>query len=130
MKVLDLSNCNKSEKSNICGYIVDHNIKYKNAPYNDEQIIISNFSALKIKKIKAFRSEVFDIKPLTYDLYFDADNEINRDYLDWAKSYKECKDYIDKYNGTDEKYFKDYRGGYVAIYCNELADIVYETKIK
>ena len=130
MKVLDLTNCNKAEKLNICGYIVDNNIKYQNAPYNDEQIIISDFSALKIKRIKEFRREVFLIKPLSYDLYFDADNEFDRDYLYWSKSYQECKDYIDKYNGTDEKHFKTYKGGYVSIYCNELADTVFETEIK
>ena len=130
MKVLDLTNCNKAEKLNICGYIVDNNIKYQNAPYNDEQIIISDFSALKIKRIKEFRREVFSIKPLSYDLYFDADNEFDRDYLYWSKSYKECKDYIDSYNGTNESYFADYKGGTVSIYCNELAKTVFKTEIK
>ena len=53
----------------------------------------------------------------TFDVHFD-----NEDYSSskgWAATYKECLDYIRTYNGTDESYFADYKGGVVSISCNE-----------
>ena len=34
------------------------------------------------------------------------------------------------YNGTDESYFGDYKGGVVQIYHNETDEVVYEEAIK
>lgn len=36
-----------------------------------------------------------------------------------------CREYIEKYNGTDESYFADYKGGVVCI-VNSKGDILHE----
>lgn len=41
-----------------------------------------------------------------------------------------CLDYIKAYNGTNESYFEDYKGGTVSIYCNETEEDVYTEVIK
>lgn len=64
----------------------------------------------------------------TYDVFFDDDNNTNS--KGWHESYKYCKDYIDMYNGTNESYFEDYKGGFVSIYCNETGEEVYSERIK
>lgn len=70
---------------------------------------------------------VNDYKILSYDVYFNNDNSmINKGF---KQTYDECKDYIDSYNGTDESYFEDFKGGYVYIKCNETGEFVYEEPI-
>ena len=69
-----------------------------------------------------------DINALfTYDVFFsNDDNVINKGF---HQTYEECKGYIDSYNGTDESYFEDFKGGYVYIKCNETGEFVYEEPI-
>lgn len=68
-----------------------------------------------------------DYKILTYDVYFNNDDSIiNKGF---EQTYDECKDYIDSYNGTDESYFEDFKGGDVYIKCNETDEFVYEEPI-
>ena len=70
---------------------------------------------------------VNDYKILTYDVFFsNDDNVINKGF---HQTYEECKGYIDSYNGTDESYFEDFKGGYVYIKCNETDEFVYEEPI-
>ena len=38
--------------------------------------------------------------------------------------------YNDRYNGTNESYFADYKGGIVSIYCNETEEDVYTEVIR
>lgn len=66
--------------------------------------------------------------PLTYDVQFDDDNDSNS--KGWQESYEYCMDYINTYNGTDESYFADYKGGMVSIRCNETDEVVYSEEIK
>ena len=45
----------------------------------------------------------------TYDVYFsDSTDSINKGF---NESFDYCKSYIEDYNGTDESYFEDYKGG-------------------
>ena len=63
----------------------------------------------------------------TYDLHFnDSENSNNKG---WSASYEYCLDYIKAYNGTNESYFEDYKGGTVSIYCNETEEEVYSETI-
>lgn len=58
----------------------------------------------------------------TYDIRFDCANDSN--YKGWRASYAYCQSYIYRYNGTEESYFKDYKGGTVTIVCNETGEEV------
>lgn len=64
----------------------------------------------------------------TYDVCFDNDNSSNNE--GWHEPYQYCKNYIEMYNGTNEDYFADYKGGLVSIYCNETGKTVYCEKVK
>ncbi len=63
----------------------------------------------------------------TYDVFFNDDQNSNN--KGWAATYEDCLNYIKKYNGTDESYFADYKGGVVSIYCNEDKVEVYSEDI-
>ena len=59
----------------------------------------------------------------TYDVCFDDDTASNR--KGWSQTYEECLYYIKHYNGTNESYFADYKGGTVSVVCNETGETVY-----
>ena len=63
----------------------------------------------------------------TYNVVFNDDYDSND--KGFSESFEYCKDYIDRYNGTDESYFKDYKGGVVSILCKETGEVVYYTLI-
>jgi len=64
----------------------------------------------------------------TFDIHFnDNDNSNNKGF---AESLEYCQDYIKRYNGTNESYFQDYKGGTVSITCNETNETVFETTIR
>ena len=64
----------------------------------------------------------------TYDVCFDDDNSSNDE--GWYETYEYCKNYIEMYNGTNESYFQDYKGGLVSIYCNETGKTKKKKKVK
>lgn len=64
----------------------------------------------------------------SYDVVFQSDDSSNSKGFDSSFDY--CKDYIRMYNGTNESYFEDYKGGIVQIVCNETEDVVYEEDVK
>jgi hypothetical protein len=63
----------------------------------------------------------------TYDVCFDDDTASNN--MGWKQTYDYCLSYIKMYNGTNESYFEDYKGGVVSIYCNETEEEVYSEDI-
>lgn len=64
----------------------------------------------------------------TYDVYFsDATDSNNKGF---NESFDYCKSYIESYNGTDESYFEDYKGGSVSIVCNETGEEVYSEDVR
>ena len=128
MKILDLSNCCKEQQNNVTEFINNNNIDCKLSANGDKILLIYDSDANKIKNEPKFEWYDFVIINYTYDVHFDDEN--NSNCKGWAISLSECKDYIDTYNGTNESYFADYKGGTVSIYCNELDKIVYETEIK
>jgi hypothetical protein len=64
----------------------------------------------------------------TYDVHFNDANDSNN--KGFKESFEYCKDYIESYNGTDESYFADYKGGIVSIVCNETEEEVYSEEVK
>lgn len=64
----------------------------------------------------------------TYDIHFN--DEYNSNNKGFEQSYEYCKDYIESWNGTNESYFADYKGGIVSIVCNETGETVYEEEVR
>ena len=64
---------------------------------------------------------------LTFDLQFN-DNQ-NSNCKGFSESNKYCMEFIKKNNGTNESYFKDYKGGTVSIVCNETKEVMYNTVV-
>lgn len=63
----------------------------------------------------------------TYDVIFQDDTSSNEKGFSLSK--QECIDYIKMYNGTNESYFEDYKGGVVEVVCNETGESVYQENI-
>lgn len=64
----------------------------------------------------------------TYDVHFNDANDSNSKGFNELFEY--CKNYIETYNGTNESYFEDYKGGIVSIVCNETGEEVYSEDIR
>ena len=64
---------------------------------------------------------------LSYNVVFNDDNNSNDKGFEQTLDY--CKNYIATYNGTNESYFADYKGGIVQIACNENDEVVYEEEV-
>lgn len=64
----------------------------------------------------------------TYDVHFNDANDANS--KGFNESFEYCKNYIETYNGTNESYFEDYKGGIVSIVCNETGEEVYSEDIR
>jgi hypothetical protein len=64
----------------------------------------------------------------TYDIQFDDCENSNR--KGFQVSLEEAKNYIQQYNGTNESYFADYKGGMVQVVENESGEVAYEEEIK
>lgn len=76
-------------------------------------------------RIESF--EEFEYTPnYTYDIHFNDDNDSNN--KGWKASLEDCLDYIDMWNGTNESYFADYKGGIVSVVRSD-GEIVTEIKI-
>ncbi len=65
---------------------------------------------------------------LSYNVVFNDGNNSNDKWF--AQTLDYCKYYIDTYNGTNESYFADYKGGIVQIVCNETEEVVYEEEVR
>lgn len=67
-------------------------------------------------------------KELTYDVHFNDSADSNS--KGFQADYDYCKDYINRYNGTNHSYFEDYKGGTVSIVCNETGETVHEEEVR
>lgn len=67
----------------------------------------------------------------TYDVYFDSDESSNnKGFSGSCATLEYCRGYIESFNGTNESYFEDYKGGIVRIVCNETGETVYEEEVR
>lgn len=64
----------------------------------------------------------------TYDVHFNDEYDSNS--KGFAESLQYCKDYIASYNGTNDSYFADYKGGTVSIVCRETGETIYEEVVR
>lgn len=64
----------------------------------------------------------------TYDVVFNNDADSNS--KGFKSSAEDCHKYIILYNGTNESYFADYKGGIVQVVCNETGEVVYEEVVR
>lgn len=63
----------------------------------------------------------------TYDVMFnDNDNSNSKGF---ALSLEDARAYIERYNGTNESYFADYKGGIVSVICNQTDEVAFETEV-
>lgn len=63
----------------------------------------------------------------TYDVHFN--NDTNSNSKGFECTFQQAFNYITRWNGTDESYFADYKGGTVSVVCNETGEEVYQTKV-
>lgn len=84
---------------------------------------INNYNYLRLSDVTADIEEM----QLTYDIVFNSNESSNN--KGFATTIEDCKSYIKKFNGTNESYFEDYKGGIVSIYCNETEETVFETEV-
>ena len=85
----------------------------------------------ELERLESKNSEVvYEIvkREYTYDVCFDDESASNN--KGWKQTYDYCLSYIKMYNGTNESYFEDYKGGVVSIYCNNTQETVYEEEVK
>ena len=64
----------------------------------------------------------------TYDVVFNDNNNTNSKGMNGTIN--DCVRYIQQYNGTNESYFDDYKGGIVSVVCNETNETIFETTVK
>lgn len=76
-----------------------------------------------------FDIEEFDFdEELTYDVVFNDDESTNAKGMEATKV--DAILYVKFYNGTNESYFADYKGGVVQVVCNQTGDVVYEETVR
>ena len=81
----------------------------------------TKFNKTKLRKMNT-------VTNLTYNVVFNDDTNSNDKGFEQTLDY--CKNYISTYNGTNESYFADYKGGIVQIVCNETEEVVYEEEVR
>lgn len=63
-----------------------------------------------------------------YNIVFN--NDTNSNDLGFHGSLDYCKGYIESHNGSSHSYFADYKGGTVAVVCNQDGEIAFEAEVK
>lgn len=63
----------------------------------------------------------------TFDVIFNSDTDSNEKGM--AVTIDEARKYISQYNGTNESYFADYKGGTVSVVCNMTGEVVYTENV-
>ena len=63
-----------------------------------------------------------------YDIVFRGNYGFNSQGFE--ETFEYCKDYIEMYNGTNESYFADYKGGVVQIVNVINGDVDYEEEVE
>ena len=128
MKVLNFTGCCQEQINNVTEFVNNSNIDCQSAGDDTQNLIISDEDAKLIEDNDDFDGYDFHLTDLSYDVHFDDENSSN--CKGWAIGFAECKDYIDAYNGSNESYFSDYKGGTVSIYCHETDETVYSEQVK
>ena len=112
MKKTRCSGCNSTHTAHTIGYFDYCDTCYHN--YQHEEDLIDR--------------DIEEDDNLTYDVVFNDDYDSNNKGFKY--SLEDARGYIDSYNGTNESYFEDYKGGTVSIVCNETEETIYEEGIR
>lgn len=78
--------------------------------------------------VKTVNNMTNSIKAKGFDVVFNDDCDSN--HKGFNESYESCLEYIKAYNGTNESYFADYKGGVVSIVNNDTEEYVYSEDIR
>ena len=126
----NLSNDNKNDVARILledGYEDGHSV-IDNASYSPDEFHFAQGYVTFDEDDEEDVQEYLGNNKRTYDVQFD--DEFDTNSKGWRESLEYCKDYIEQYNGTDESYFADYKGGVVSIVCNETEEVVYSEDVR
>lgn len=127
MKALNLTGVCQEQINLVSEFINNNGIECKTT--DDKNVfVISDEDAAKIEDEHSFEWFDFAITELTYDVVFDDEGASSS--KGFVYSLEECKNYIKMYNGTNESYFEDYKGGIVSIICNETGEEVFNETIR
>lgn len=102
--------------------------------FSDEELIGNiddlreDFETAREDAYQMWVDEQDEDSELTYDIHFNDNSDSNN--LGFHSSLDYCKNYIEMYNGTNDGYFEDYRGGIVSIVCHETNETVYQESIR
>ena len=96
--------------------------------FGDEDLAYASYWSLSQEQ-KDFWNDLLDaLEDYTFDITFDDDNDSNA--MGFHSTYQYCLDYIKAYNGTNDGYFADYKGGTVSIYCHDTDRDVYQEEVR
>ena len=60
----------------------------------------------------------------TYDIYFEDNQDSNN--CGFELTLDMAINYVKMYHDSDKGYFRDYKGGFVQVRCNQTGEVVYE----
>jgi len=101
-------------------FITIIHIQNEEHPYEYEEDDIIN--------ILDHQEKMYQINVPTYDVVFNDFTSSNS--KGFQESLEYCRDYVEASNGTNDSYFADYKGGTVAVVCNDNGQRVFEEKVK
>ena len=106
---------------------VNANLTAQDFKIENNEIVIFYFEEMQKEDILE-AIENIEEEEVLFDVFFDdKDNSNNKGF---KYSLQECQSYINSNNGTNESYFKDYKGGIVSIVNIETGERIFETEIK
>jgi hypothetical protein len=121
MKTFKINNTAKNIKW------VNENLTAQDFKIVNNEIIIGYYNEMqRIEIIEAIKNTEY--KEVLFDVFFDDNDDSNN--KGFKSSLEECQSYINSNNGTNESYFKNYKGGTVSIVNIETGERVFETEIK
>jgi len=99
-------------------FITMINIQNEEHPYEEDDIL----------DIIDHQEEMNQVNVPTYDVVFNDFTSSNS--KGFQESLEYCRDYVEANNGTNDSYFADYKGGTVAVVCNDNGKRIFEEKVK
>lgn len=105
---------------------VNENLTAEDFKIEGNEIVIFYFEEMQKEDILEAIENIEEEVEL-FDVFFDDDSNSNN--KGFAYSLKECQSYIKSNNGTDESYFRDYKGGIVSILNLKTSERVFETVV-
>ena len=106
---------------------VNENLTSQDFKIEGNEIVIIYFEEMQKTDILEAIENIEEEVEL-FDVFFDDDNNSNNKGFEY--SLEDCQNYIKWNNGTNESYFKDYKGGIVSIVNKKTGEMIFETEVK